>query len=136
MNIAALVCYKPGERSRLIYRLHVYRGRKGEPKTFGWMDYRDLILHAHAQLGAPIVLVWDNLNLHQPDFVMSEPAFPVVASSGAGLVVSSVSGPGEGVTEGKGDRGGQACQQTADFCWCEADQAAWTFGACAAVTAR
>ncbi|WP_328853914.1 hypothetical protein OHB01_22080 [Microbispora hainanensis] len=64
MNIAALVCYKPGERSRLIYRLHVYRGRKGEPKTFGWMDYRDLILHAHAQLGAPIVLVWDNLNLH------------------------------------------------------------------------
>ncbi|XVQ83656.1 transposase [Microbispora siamensis] len=64
VNIAALVCYKPGERSRLIYRLHIYRGRKGEPKTFGWMDYRDLILHAHAQLAAPIVLIWDNLNLH------------------------------------------------------------------------
>lgn len=64
VNIAALVCYKPGERSRLIYRLHLYSGRKGESKTFGWMDYRDLILSAHAQLGAPIVLIWDNLNLH------------------------------------------------------------------------
>ncbi|MEU7910697.1 transposase [Microbispora bryophytorum] len=28
------------------------------------MDYRDLILTAHAQLGAPIVLIWDNLNVH------------------------------------------------------------------------
>ncbi len=64
VNIAALACYKSGERSRLIYRLHVYRGRKGEPKTFGWMDYRDLILTAHLQLGGPIVLVWDNLNRH------------------------------------------------------------------------
>jgi len=64
VNIAALVCYTPGERSRLIYRLHVYRGRKDEFKTFRWMDYRDLILTAHAQLGAPIVLIWDNLNRH------------------------------------------------------------------------
>ncbi|GGN99656.1 hypothetical protein GCM10011574_05550 [Microbispora bryophytorum] len=38
VNIAALVCYKSGERSRLIYRLHVYRGRKGESKAFGWRD--------------------------------------------------------------------------------------------------
>ncbi|MEU7909585.1 transposase [Microbispora bryophytorum] len=64
VNIAALVCHKPGERSRLLYRLHLHQGRKGEPKTFGWMDYRDLILSARAQLQAPIVLIWDNLNLH------------------------------------------------------------------------
>ncbi|GAA5065628.1 DNA-binding transcriptional MerR regulator [Thermocatellispora tengchongensis] len=72
----------------------------------------------------------------QPDFVMSKPAFPVVASLGAGLVVSSALGPGEAEVEGLPDRGGQACQETADLCWCEVDQAARTFGACAAVTAR
>ncbi len=64
MNIAALTCYKPGRRSRMIYRLHINRGRKGEKKAFSWMDYRDLLLTAHVQLGAPIVLIWDNLNVH------------------------------------------------------------------------
>jgi transposase len=64
VSIAALVCYRPGHRSRLIYRLHVWRGRKGEPKSFTWMDYRDLIIDVHQQLGTPIVLVWDNLTLH------------------------------------------------------------------------
>lgn len=65
----------------------------------------------------------------QPDFVMSEPASPVVAGSRAGLVVSSALRPGKGVGEWTGDRRGQVCQETADFCWCEADQAAWAFGA-------
>ena len=30
-----------------------------------WTDYRDLLLAAHQQLGAPIVLVWDNLSTHK-----------------------------------------------------------------------
>jgi transposase len=64
VGIAALLCYKPGHRSRLIYRLHLWRGRKDESKSFTWMDYRDLIITAHLELGAPIVLVWDNLTLH------------------------------------------------------------------------
>jgi hypothetical protein len=59
-----MVCYKQGERSRLIYKVHVYRGRKGEPKSFTWQDYRDLITAAHQQLHGPIVLVWDNLGVH------------------------------------------------------------------------
>ncbi|MFI1227614.1 MULTISPECIES: transposase [unclassified Streptomyces] len=64
VSMAAMTCYKPGERSRLIYAVHEYWGRKGEPKGFGWKDYRDSIVRSHAQLGGPIVLVWDNLRMH------------------------------------------------------------------------
>ena len=42
-----------------------YRRRKGEPKGFTWADYRDLSIAAHRQLAAPLVWVWDNLNVHQ-----------------------------------------------------------------------
>src|SRR5256886_4211932 len=65
VSIAGLACYRPGHRSRLIYRLHRYRGRKGETKAFTWTEYRDLLIAAHRQLpGGAIVLVWDNLNVH------------------------------------------------------------------------
>ena len=65
VSAAGLACYRPGHRSRLIYRLHPYRGRKGETKAFTWTEYRDLIIAAHHQLpGGNIVLVWDNLNVH------------------------------------------------------------------------
>ncbi|WP_438828273.1 IS630 family transposase [Streptomyces mirabilis] len=65
-SIAALACYKQGERSRLIYRpkRHVDHKRGGR-RSFAWTDYRDLLIAAHQQLGAPIVLVWDNLNVHK-----------------------------------------------------------------------
>jgi transposase len=42
----------------------VYRRRKGEAKGFTWTDYRDLILAAHRELAAPLVWIWDNLNIH------------------------------------------------------------------------
>jgi len=61
--VAALTCYKPGHRPRLIYR----PSRDARPdgrKSFAWTDYRDLIQAAHTQLGGPIVLVWDNLGTH------------------------------------------------------------------------
>jgi DDE superfamily endonuclease len=65
VSVAGLACYRPGHRSRLIYRLHLYRGRKGETKAFTWTGYRDLLIAAHRQLpGGVIVLVWDNLNVH------------------------------------------------------------------------
>ncbi|MFE5512430.1 transposase [Streptomyces sp. NPDC056529] len=41
-----------------------HRGCEGEPKGFGWRDFRDLIARAHIQLGTPIVLMWDNVRLH------------------------------------------------------------------------
>lgn len=62
--MAGMTCCKPGERSRLIYAVREYRGRKGEPKGFGLRDVRDLLARARIQLGGPIVLVWDNVRLH------------------------------------------------------------------------
>jgi transposase len=64
ISIAALACYKPGERSRLIYRSRRDDGRRDGRKSFALTDYRDLLITAHTQLGGPIVLVWDNLNVH------------------------------------------------------------------------
>ncbi|WSM19090.1 transposase (plasmid) [Streptomyces sp. NBC_01717] len=64
VSMAGMTCYKTGDRSRLIYAMREYRGRKDEPKGFGWRDFRDLIVRAHTQLGGPIVLVWDNVRLH------------------------------------------------------------------------
>ncbi|MFJ9900959.1 transposase [Streptomyces sp. NPDC091280] len=65
-SIAALACYKQGERSRLIYRPKRHLDHKrGGRRSFTWIDYRDLLIAAHQQLGAPIVLVWDNLNVHK-----------------------------------------------------------------------
>ncbi|MFD6939635.1 transposase [Streptomyces goshikiensis] len=64
VSMAAILCRKPGERSRLIYAIREYRGRRDEPKGFGWRDHRELISRAHTQLGGPIVLVWDNLRMH------------------------------------------------------------------------
>ena len=63
LSVAALTCYKPGERPRLIYRPAADARADGR-KSFDWRDYRDLIAAAHAQLAAPIVLIWDNLNTH------------------------------------------------------------------------
>jgi transposase len=64
VNVAGVSCFKPGERAHLFYRLHVYHARKGEPKSFTWQDYRDLIDLTHQQLKAPIVWLWDNLSVH------------------------------------------------------------------------
>ncbi|QEV16562.1 IS630 family transposase [Streptomyces alboniger] len=65
-SIAALCCYKPGEISRLIYRPYRHRKHPGlARKSFAWSDYRDLVVRAHLQLGAPIVLIWDNRNTHR-----------------------------------------------------------------------
>ncbi|WP_443078130.1 IS630 family transposase [Streptomyces sp. NBC_01715] len=64
VSMAGMTCYKPGQRSRLIYAIREYRGRKDQPKGFGWRDLRDLIVRARIQLGGPIVLVWDSARLH------------------------------------------------------------------------
>jgi len=63
--MAALVCYRPGDRGRLFYRILVHRRRTGERRSFSEDDYAALIAAAHAQLHAPIILIWDNLNVHR-----------------------------------------------------------------------
>jgi transposase len=52
-------------RSRLIYRPRRDDGRRDGRKSFSWKDHRDLLIAAHRQLGGPIVLIWDNLNIHR-----------------------------------------------------------------------
>ena len=61
VSLAALIAVRPGERPRLVYRVH--RARPADKrKGFGEADYARLLDAAHQQLGGPLVLVWDNLN--------------------------------------------------------------------------
>lgn len=65
ISIAAMCRYRPGEAPRLIYRPRRHRNYRGKGRnSFAWSDYRDLVVRAHIQLKAPIVLIWDNLNTH------------------------------------------------------------------------
>ncbi|MFJ9855439.1 transposase [Streptomyces sp. NPDC101150] len=63
--MAALACYKAGERSRLIYRPRIQGHHKGDHRGFTRQDYRALIVRAHLQLSGPVVVIWDNLNVHR-----------------------------------------------------------------------
>src|SRR3954471_4127748 len=65
VSMAALVCYRPGCRGRLFYRIGVHRRRRGKRRSFSEDDYAALAAAAHAQLTAPLILVWDNLNVHR-----------------------------------------------------------------------
>jgi putative transposase len=63
VSVAALIAVKPGQRPRLIYRVH--HGQRGDKrKGFTEVGYARLLDAAHQQLGGPVVLVWDNLNTH------------------------------------------------------------------------
>lgn len=64
VSVAGLTCVKPGVRTRLIYRMLVHHGRKGEKKGFREADLAGLLDGAHQQLRGPIVLVWDNSTAH------------------------------------------------------------------------
>jgi len=71
VSLAALIAIKPGQRARLIYRVHRSRRRgKDQCKGVTETDCARLLDAAHQQLAGPIVLVWDNLNVHVSD-VMS-----------------------------------------------------------------
>jgi putative transposase len=62
--LAGLIALKPGARTRLIYRMIVRRGRKGDKKGFVETDFAALLDAAHTHLGGPIVVVWDNSPQH------------------------------------------------------------------------
>ncbi|MEU3416092.1 hypothetical protein ABZ760_33420 [Streptomyces sp. NPDC006658] len=53
VSMAGVACYKPGQRSRLVYAIREYRGREDEPKGFGWRGFLDLVVRARIQLGGP-----------------------------------------------------------------------------------
>lgn len=71
VSLAGLVCRRPGRRTRLIFRMLVHHGRKGERKGFREKDFAALLDAAHQQLGGPVVLVWDNYT-HHVDAAMRE----------------------------------------------------------------
>ncbi len=63
VSLAALIAVMPGQRSRLVFRVH--RPRRGDKrKGLTETDYARLPDAAHQQLGGPLVLVWDNLGTH------------------------------------------------------------------------
>ncbi|MBO2462400.1 transposase [Actinomadura sp. LCR2-06] len=65
VSVVGLVCYRAGERSRLIYRLHLYRRSKGERAAFTLNEDKSMLQGAHQQLpDGKIVLIWDNLGIH------------------------------------------------------------------------
>src|SRR6266571_5622636 len=65
VSLAALLCIKPGQRPRLIYRAHHGRRRGADQrKGLTEADYARLLDAAHQQLAGPLVVVWDNLNTH------------------------------------------------------------------------
>jgi len=54
VSLAALVCIKPGQRPRLIYRVHHARRRRNDArKGFTETGYARLLDAAHQQLGGP-----------------------------------------------------------------------------------
>ena len=52
-------------RPRLIYRLLLHTGRKGEAKSFTEDHFAALLDAAHQQLSGPILLLWDGLPQHK-----------------------------------------------------------------------
>ncbi|KKD09722.1 hypothetical protein TN53_01675 [Streptomyces sp. WM6386] len=72
VSLAGLVCAKPGERTRLIYRMLVHHsGRRGEKSGFRERDFAVLLDATRQQLGGHIVLLWDNSTQHK-DTLMRE----------------------------------------------------------------
>ncbi len=65
LSIASLACYRAGHQPRLLYRVILHTGRKGEPKSFTEEHFAALLDAAHQQLGGPILLVWDGLPQHK-----------------------------------------------------------------------
>jgi len=69
VSLAALIAIKPGQRPRLIYRVHAGRGpRKDRYKAFTEADYARLLDAAHQQPGGPNVVVWDYVVRTQSQF--------------------------------------------------------------------
>jgi transposase len=65
VSLAALIAVRPGQRPRLIYRVHHGHGHgTDQRKGFTEADYARLLDDAHQQLGGPLVVVWDGLNTH------------------------------------------------------------------------
>lgn len=52
VSMAAVLAFRPGLRTTMLYRIHVYHGCKTEAKGFGEADYMRLLCAVHAQVRA------------------------------------------------------------------------------------
>ena len=62
--LGTLLCIEPGQRPRLIYRVHDaarVSHAKASPRP---AMFHELLDAAHQQVGGPLVVVWDNSNIH------------------------------------------------------------------------
>jgi transposase len=64
VSLAALIAVRPGQRPRLIYRVHRGPRHGDQRKGFTETDYARLLDAARQQLGGPLMVVWDGLNTH------------------------------------------------------------------------
>lgn len=64
LSVAGLIAMRPGSRTRLCHRPRTHPAGKGERRSLGERDFIALIDGAHQPVKAPIVLVWDRLNIH------------------------------------------------------------------------
>jgi putative transposase len=65
VSVAGLACLKPGQPGRFLFRVRV-RGRGREQRrSLAEADYAELVTAAHRTLGAPVILVRDNLSTHR-----------------------------------------------------------------------
>jgi len=85
ISIAALTCYKPERKSRLIYRMMIHRGRKGEKKGFREHDFA-----ARLEPSARLIGRENELNTLRSAF-----AYSLVGACNGVLVTG---GPGVGKT--------------------------------------
>ena len=111
-SLAALIAVKPGQRPRLIYRVHT-PAAGARSAGLHRKEYARLLDAAHAQLAGPVVLLRDNLNAHvsgvMAELVVArdwltvyrlppyahelnpvEPAWPVLKKSLANLVKHNI----------------------------------------------
>jgi len=64
ISVAGLACLKAGQPGRFFYRMHDHRLRPGTRRAMTEADYASLIAAAHRYLGAPVIVIWDNLPTH------------------------------------------------------------------------
>jgi putative transposase len=62
--VAGLACVKAGQPGRFSYRMRGHRLRPGTRRAMTEADYASLITAAHRYLGAPVIVIWDNLPTH------------------------------------------------------------------------
>ena len=64
ISVAGLACMKAGQPGRFFYRMQGHRLRPGTRRAMSEADYAGLITAAHRYLGAPVIVIWDNLSTH------------------------------------------------------------------------